>query len=166
MHLHMSAVPASLRVRFGWQPALQQSYPIVCREYSSDVVCPTEVPPALLLGGHFAQYASDDDAESAASTEGADASDVETVHEEPVDHMPSPAPCSDNESDDGGADSIPADYIDFDEADELSYVVHQEAHMRACSSPSTLFATSCRSELEVMGRPSLSRFGSDPTSLA
>jgi hypothetical protein len=127
--LHMSAAAAALRVRFGLQPALQPWYGIVCREYSADAVFPAEVPPVLLLGGHFAEYASDEDAASDVAAAGSGESDAEVAHEEPVDHMPSPAPCSDAES--VASDDVEADFLDFDEADELKYVVEKEAHMHA-----------------------------------
>ncbi len=83
---------------------------------------------------------------------------------EPVDLVHKTRPCSDDES--ASADEVPADFIDFDEADELVYVGEAEAHMCACSSPNTHFAKPCRSEREFMYRASLPRFGSDPTSLA
>ena len=101
------------------------------------------MPSQLLMGGHFAEYASDSDephseAESAAGSDKTNA-DVEHVQKDPMHEgsvQVSPA-CSD--ADPAESEDIPADFIDFDEADELSYVV-EEAYVCVCSSPNTVLA--------------------------
>ena len=82
------------------------------------------MPPELLLGEHFAHYASDDESHTGpASESSSDEPEAETVHAAPDDPMDMTPPCSDDESD----GDVPVDFIEFDEADELSYVV-EEAH--------------------------------------